>query len=60
MRFPVFLLAAIAVVPVRILSQDSAQVALPDFPDSTLTVSSIIIGGNESDERFHHRTRNVA
>ena len=52
MRFPVFLLIAIAVSPFRILAQDSAQVALPDFPDSALHVSSIVIGGNELTKDF--------
>jgi len=41
-----------AVSPFRILAQDSAQAALPDFPDSALHVSSIVIGGNELTKDF--------
>ena len=47
MKFLVSLLTILAVSPLLILAQDSARVAPPDFPDSTLRVSNIIFAGNE-------------
>ena len=52
MKFPFLLLTAIFTFPFIILAQDTVQVAPEDFPDSTLHVSSIIIGGNELTKDF--------
>ena len=46
MKFPVLLFAIIAVFPFTGFAQDSTQTEPYDFPDSTLRVSSIVIGGN--------------
>lgn len=46
------LLAFILFLWVPLLSQDSTQIVPPDFPDSTLHVSNVIIAGNELTQDF--------
>lgn len=52
MKFSALLLAAMLSFPFTIMAQDTAQVSQPDFPDSTLHVSAVIIAGNELTKDF--------
>ena len=52
MKFPALLLTVLASFPFIGYAQDSTQTTQVDYPDSTLRVSSIVIGGNELTKDF--------